>query len=75
MLEEVARRLFGRLEHQVDVAELAADSNAADLTGPDGPPAPQPALERPPERERDVDLVLKEVARRLLDRLQPTADS
>ena len=40
------------------------------MTGPDRPPAPQPALERPPERERDVDLVLKEVARRLLDRLQ-----
>ena len=39
-----------------------------DLTGPDGPPAS--ALKRTPGRDRDVDLVLKEVARRLLGRLE-----
>ena len=40
-----------------------------DLTRPDGPPLTQPDLQRLPGRERDVDLFLREVARRLSGRL------
>ena len=39
-----------------------------DLTRPDGPPLTQPDLQRLPGRERDVDLFLREVARRLSGR-------
>ena len=40
-----------------------------DLTRADGPPVSQPALQRLPGRERDVDAFLKECARRLAGRL------
>ena len=39
-----------------------------DLTRADGPPSTQPALARMPGREKDVDLFLKEIARRLAGR-------
>ena len=39
-----------------------------DLTRADGPPSTQPALARMPGREKDVDLFLKEIARRLSGR-------
>ena len=56
--EEAARKLI-----------MSRERVLHDITRPDGPPRTQPNLVRLPGRERDVDAVLLEVARRLLGRL------